>query len=48
MRIAAEVIEKDLRIAVEFAAEHGLNLGAAALLADRGREAYQTRPPEGE
>jgi 2-hydroxy-3-oxopropionate reductase len=44
MRIAAEVLEKDLRIAVEVAAEHGLDLPGAALLTTRGADVYLARP----
>jgi type II secretory pathway component PulJ len=38
MRVAAHVLEKDLRIAVEVAAEHGLALPRAQLLTTRGRD----------
>jgi 3-hydroxyisobutyrate dehydrogenase-like beta-hydroxyacid dehydrogenase len=47
MRIAAEVLEKDLRIATEVAAEHGLHLPGAAVLDGRGHEVYRARPAEG-
>lgn len=47
MRIAAEVLEKDLRIATEVAAEHGLHLPGVAVLDGRGREVYRARPAEG-
>lgn len=47
MRIAAEVLEKDLRIATEVAAEYGLHLPGAAVLDGRGREVYRARPAEG-
>jgi 3-hydroxyisobutyrate dehydrogenase-like beta-hydroxyacid dehydrogenase len=47
MRIAAEVLEKDLRIANEVAAEYGLHLPGAAVLDGRGHEVYRARPQEG-
>ena len=47
MRIAAEVLEKDLRIATEVAAEYGLHLPGAAVLDGRGHEVYRARPAEG-
>jgi len=47
MRIAAEVLEKDLRIATEVAAEYGLHLPGAAVLDGRGHEVYRAHPVEG-
>ena len=47
MRIAAEVLEKDLRIATEVATEHGLHLPGAAVLDGRGHEVYRARSVEG-
>jgi 3-hydroxyisobutyrate dehydrogenase len=41
MRIAAEVLEKDLRIAVEVASEHGLSLPGASVLTNRGADVYR-------
>lgn len=43
MRIAAEVLEKDLRIAIEVAAEHGLQLPGASVLTRRGADVYRAR-----
>jgi 3-hydroxyisobutyrate dehydrogenase-like beta-hydroxyacid dehydrogenase len=47
MRIAAEVLEKDLRIAIEVASEHGLSLPGAAVLTNRGADVYRARSAEG-
>jgi 3-hydroxyisobutyrate dehydrogenase len=47
MRIAAEVLEKDVRIAVEVASEHGLSLPGAAVLTSRGAEVYRARFDDG-
>jgi len=44
MRIAAEVLEKDLRIANEVADGYGLHLPGAAVLDGRGHEVYRARP----
>jgi 3-hydroxyisobutyrate dehydrogenase len=47
MRIAAEVLEKDLRIAVEVASEHGLSLPGASVLTSRGADVYRARFDDG-
>ncbi len=41
LRTSAAVLEKDLRIAVELAAAHGLALPGSALVAPRGLEVYR-------
>ena len=44
LRTSAAVLEKDLRIAVELAARHGLELPGSALVAPRGLEVYRVEP----